>query len=253
MITIADTSPDYLSGPKLVDLFNIFGSRDDYHTMNKASSFPSRKDYAKNKISEINGTIHLKGFIETLVDDRRCSNPDHRASLINKILKHDGYVLEKGVDDIYRLNAGEMLEGATIKPVFEDIENAIIEHIGLAQFSIWVAVAWFTSRPIAKALYEQHKKGVNVRIIVNDDDLTRTRGIAFEESKMEYHKISPTNAVYKNIMHNKFCVIDLKKVITGSFNWTNKASFNSENITIIEQREQSEAFAKEFIKILNIK
>lgn len=51
-------------------------------------------------------------------------------------------------------------------------------------------------------------------------------------------------------MHHKFCIIDLKKVITGSFNWTNKANFNNENISVIEQREQGEAYAQEFLKLI---
>jgi len=35
-------------------------------------------------------------------------------------------------------------------------------------------------------------------------------------------------------MHNKFCVIDSKTVVTGSYNWTKKAQSNYENITIIK-------------------
>ena len=31
-------------------------------------------------------------------------------------------------------------------------------------------------------------------------------------------------AKFENIMHHKFCVIDLKKVIHGSYNWSIKAS-----------------------------
>lgn len=51
-------------------------------------------------------------------------------------------------------------------------------------------------------------------------------------------------------MHHKFCIIDLKKVITGSFNWTEKANFNFENIKIIESREKAEDFASRFIQII---
>ena len=50
-------------------------------------------------------------------------------------------------------------------------------------------------------------------------------------------------------MHHKFCVIDLKKVIHGSYNWTTKAQYNNETITISEGRYLAEKFAKEFIKI----
>lgn len=85
---------------------------------------------------------------------------------------------------------------------------------------------------------------------MNDDELTRKNGIKIENSEIEYYKISPKNGNYTNLMHHKFCVIDLKKVITGSFNWTVKASFNNENIAVIEQRDQAEKYADEFLKLI---
>ena len=99
-------------------------------------------------------------------------------------------------------------------------------------------------------LYKKKKKGGNIRIIVNDDSLTESKGIRFEKSEIEYYKISPKNGNFNNLMHHKFCVIDFKKVITGSFNWTVKASFNNENITVIEQKDQAEKYADEFIKLI---
>ena len=58
----------------------------------------------------------------------------------------------------------------------------------------------------------------------------------------------------KKIMHNKFCIIDFKKVIHGSYNWTNNAKYNNESITITESRELAEEFAEQFIKLkVNIK
>ncbi|WP_459660092.1 hypothetical protein ACL9Z5_002551 [Acinetobacter calcoaceticus] len=250
VIVIGEGALDYLSGPKLVELFNSFGSNDDYWMLSRTQGFPSRLDYTKDKITEINGTEFLTKLIESLVDDRRSSNPDFRAELINKIIKHDGYKLEKTEQGVYKLIGNDLTETAKIKPVFESIEQEIIDHINSANYLVWVAVAWITSRKIARALYNQYKKGINIRIIVNDDDLTRQSGIAFENTNIEYFRISPNNLDFKNIMHHKFCVIDLKKVITGSFNWTNKASFNNENISIIEHREQAEAYAREFLKLI---
>lgn len=59
--------------------------------------------------------------------------------------------------------------------------------------------------------------------------------------------------IYKDntssLMHNKFCVIDLKKVITGSYNWTNKAEYNNENISMIKDRITAEEYANEFKEI----
>ena len=51
-------------------------------------------------------------------------------------------------------------------------------------------------------------------------------------------------------MHNKYCVIDDKIVITGSFNWSfQAANYNFENIVVIESPEIAEKFKKQFFNI----
>ena len=51
-------------------------------------------------------------------------------------------------------------------------------------------------------------------------------------------------------MHNKYAVIDEKTVVTGSFNWTNKAvNLNHENIVIINSEEVSNDFKKNFFSM----
>jgi phosphatidylserine/phosphatidylglycerophosphate/cardiolipin synthase-like enzyme len=55
--------------------------------------------------------------------------------------------------------------------------------------------------------------------------------------------------MYENIMHHKFCVIDINTVISGSYNWTNKAQFNDESIDIKYSRESTEPYAKKFIDL----
>lgn len=54
-------------------------------------------------------------------------------------------------------------------------------------------------------------------------------------------------------MHNKFCIIDLNKVIHGSYNWTSNAQYNNESITITEGREVAKDFANQFIQLRNQK
>jgi hypothetical protein len=52
-------------------------------------------------------------------------------------------------------------------------------------------------------------------------------------------------------MHHKFCIIDKKIVITGSYNWTNKAQTNFENIVIIENEiENSKNYLQEFSNLV---
>ena len=89
-------------------------------------------------------------------------------------------------------------------------------------------------------------------MIVNNDELTNSKGCDFTKTGIEYYKISPQNLSYKNLMHHKFCIIDLKKVLTGSFNWTLRANYNYENIEEIESREKAEEYAERFIKIIQL-
>ena len=48
-------------------------------------------------------------------------------------------------------------------------------------------------------------------------------------------------------MHNKFIIIDNKKLWTGSFNWTNSAdTSNQENIIITDDSEVIERYKEQF-------
>ena len=61
-----------------------------------------------------------------------------------------------------------------------------------------------------------------------------------------------TNDQIRNLMHNKFAVIDNSVVITGSFNWSNQAvNYNQENILIIENKILAERYSNEFNKLWN--
>lgn len=131
---------------------------------------------------------------------------------------------------------------------FEEIQQTIIKQIELARFTIWIAVAWFTDREIFKKLVVKKNQGVNVQLIIVDDEINGNSGLKYEV-EFETDKVAKVGK-HENIMHNKFCVIDLNKVIHGSYNWTNKARFNRESITVIENnRKTVEEFAEQFIQL----
>ena len=54
----------YLTGTKLIDLFNQFGFCDNYDT-----DFPSRWKYVEEKLEIINNTDHLSSVLEYLLDN----------------------------------------------------------------------------------------------------------------------------------------------------------------------------------------
>lgn len=120
----------------------------------------------------------------------------------------------------------------TTEVVFENIEQRIIQEIEAAHYAIFVSVAWFTNKRLFNALLEKAKSNCYVSIIVQLDDINSQSGINYDEIKIgrsECFFISKD----AELIHDKFCVIDFKKVITGSYNWTYKASQNSENVIIL--------------------
>ncbi len=252
----------YFSGPQLVKLFESVGFEDMYE-MGKGfvgndlrKSNMSRKEYVINRLKRINNSKKLKEFIEVffnavLIDVDRNTIEDKEEKVfianLNKIIKSNGYSIEK-IEDRYCVMGNETYdEPVELETHFEDIQNQIIEEIKRAKYTIWVAVAWFTDQKLFEELVQKKKEGLNVQVIVIDDDINRKSGLRFEDHFETYRL--PKQGMYKNIMHNKFCVIDLNTVISGSYNWTKKAQYNDESIDIKHSREATEPYATKFIKL----
>ncbi|MCU0438833.1 MAG: phospholipase D-like domain-containing protein [Raineya sp.] len=127
---------------------------------------------------------------------------------------------------------------------FDDIEQTIVEEIQKAEFLIWIAVAWFTNGTILESLQIKQREGLNIQLILNDDDNNSRLKPHIQENFEAY--FVPTNMP---LLHHKFCIIDLKKMITGSYNWTYKANFNNENIILINDISTVRDFSMRFIEI----
>jgi len=239
----------YMSGPDLIRFFNAFGFNDEYGENGLPESL-SRNNYAFKRLNDLNGNYEFKFLVEALVDSRKVHEPDIAAKLIGELIKHDGYLLEKNDLEIFKVLNGYSEDPVVIEAHFIEIKNQIIKSIHEAKFTIWIAVARFTDKDIGNQLRLKHKEGVNVRVVVNDDETTSKFGLEFDKKGIEYKTVSPNTIWGKKIMHNKFCIIDLCKVIHGSYNWTSNAKYNNENITITENRELAENFSDQFIELI---
>lgn len=116
--------------------------------------------------------------------------------------------------------------------IFENIEQRILKEIKDAHYAIFVSVAWFTNKKLFNALFDKAKDNCYVSIIIQLDDINSQCGIDYSQiqtGRSECFMISKDAELF----HDKFCVIDFRKVITGSYNWTYKASHNSENVVVI--------------------
>jgi phosphatidylserine/phosphatidylglycerophosphate/cardiolipin synthase-like enzyme len=112
--------------------------------------------------------------------------------------------------------------------------EAVVEALDSARSEVLVQAYSFTSAPIAKALVEAKKRGVNVEVILDRSQRTER----YSSADFLAHAGIPTyiDAAHA-IAHNKVMVVDRSTVITGSFNFTKAAETrNAENLLVIRSR-----------------
>lgn len=140
-----------------------------------------------------------------------------------------------------------------VTPYTTDLESRVIDHIGRAQSSIFLAVAWFTNRRIMTALIQQTKAFPNlvIQIVVDDN---QTNKLYFFSKKDDFIQagIEVKQNISGRFLHHKFMVIDLQRVLTGSYNYTEKANSNKENIILVESLGAARFYVGEFYMVTNM-
>lgn len=112
-------------------------------------------------------------------------------------------------------------------------EELIVKAIASARSSIGVAAYSFTSPVVARALLNAKKRGVDVRVIV-DENGNRSKASLAALNLIASAGI-PTRTISRYaIHHDKYMVVDKVTVQTGSFNYSKAAAkSNSENVLVI--------------------
>ncbi len=137
---------------------------------------------------------------------------------------------------------------------FEKIHKQIEIRLQEADTSIRLAVAWFTDQRLFHLICEKAKSGIDVELIIANHEINQDSNINFRQLKESGGHVYwiGTGYRYEALMHNKFCIIDNHVLITGSYNWTQKAKSNHESITVIEDDDNLILdFNQEFDKIIN--
>jgi len=116
--------------------------------------------------------------------------------------------------------------------IFENIADNIKQEIRKADRTIFIAVAWFTNKNIFDELVIKANEGCFVKLLLSNDIINKDSSIEFEKLNIRNSRVYFVGDGEKELMHNKFCVIDGNIVITGSYNWSYKAEKNFENIVI---------------------
>ncbi len=119
--------------------------------------------------------------------------------------------------------------------------DLILAELGRARHRVLVQAYSFTSAPIAQALVQAHRRGVEVRVILDRSQLGEryNSGTFLSRAGIPVLVDDPPG-----IAHNKVMVIDDDEVITGSFNFTRSAQErNAENLLVLRDARLAEAYA----------
>lgn len=122
----------------------------------------------------------------------------------------------------------------------------IVDAIDAAQKEIRVQAYVFTAPNILLALADARKRGVDVRVILDETNDPKNPTTASSYTGVTFalnNKILVVIDDKPAIAHNKVIIIDGHLVIGGSYNYTKSAqNANAENVTFVESSKVAECF-----------
>jgi phosphatidylserine/phosphatidylglycerophosphate/cardiolipin synthase-like enzyme len=119
----------------------------------------------------------------------------------------------------------------------------VVSWISRAENSLDLAVYSFTHQGIAEALVGAHRRGVAVRVILEEEQA----GERSQRPLLENAGIPVRLDTNPYLMHHKFLVVDGRAVLLGSFNYTVSADTrNDEDLLVVEDPSVARAFLEEF-------
>jgi len=125
-------------------------------------------------------------------------------------------------------------------------ETKIAELIEQSKESIDVAMYSLNNTMLLKALDDVKAKERDIKIRILVDRVQA--GVNYKMMLILKDKGYDVKIHSKNrIQHNKYAVFDGKKVVTGSYNWTNNAEkYNEENCLILDDEETVKEYRNHF-------
>jgi len=129
-----------------------------------------------------------------------------------------------------------------------EIKQRIIAEIQKANQNIYIAMAWFTDRDIANAVISAKKRNLAVDIILSSNVQNEPVKQMLKNENISIHAFETGDE--RGMMHHKFCLIDNKLSINGSYNYSYNASNNNvENIQVSDDPHTYRQLLAEFERL----
>jgi len=123
----------------------------------------------------------------------------------------------------------------------EDCEGRLVNFIQSAENYVHCALFDLDLETVINVLKEKSRI-IDVKLVVDNDYFEELSNLTFVKKDTS-----------SQLSHNKFCVIDGKKISTGSFNPTDRgAHYNNNNLIIIKSRFLAKNYEEEFQELWNL-
>ena len=157
-------------------------------------------------------------------------------------------------------NAATAATSAPVQVLFgneDKLYDVVAGELAQAKTSAYVAMFSMNTKKIIDELIAAKSRGVHVVVLLDKvqadaesaDEALDQAGIPvlrFENDRGSAQNLGLTE------LHNKLCVIDGKKVLMGSYNWTNLASFyNDENMLVLTSERLATQANREIAQMIN--
>lgn len=119
--------------------------------------------------------------------------------------------------------------------------EAILRELRSAKKTILFHAYQITSQKISREIEEAHTRGVKVQIILDKKESSAKDSRA---TSLHKHGIQILTDKQHQKSHNKVIIIDVEIVITGSYNFTNAAEKNAENLIVIHDEKIAAIYIK---------
>jgi phosphatidylserine/phosphatidylglycerophosphate/cardiolipin synthase-like enzyme len=129
------------------------------------------------------------------------------------------------------------------------IKESILKEMESTSSTLDLAVREITSLDMAQTLVKAKQRGVKVRVIADSKQANiRTSKITYLIQQGILVKV--LGGKEKGVMNHRFAILDGKRVLTGSFDWSEASlKWNYENILVLHESEVVAAYQKEFDRL----
>ncbi|WP_234121189.1 phospholipase D-like domain-containing protein [Clostridium hydrogenum] len=130
-------------------------------------------------------------------------------------------------------------------------DKRLIDIINNSKSSLDIAIYSITKKDIVDSIISAKKRGLIVRLITDGKE-SESKSEAKELSLLKNAGIPIKVNTHTGLMHLKVTIADSKIVTTGSYNYTNDASFkNDEVLVVLNDVTVAKQFETEFTRMWN--